>query len=195
MHRHQFTGRKLSRKSGPRKALVRNLLSQIILHEKVITTVEKAKEVRPSLEKLITRAKGGTLADRRVAARTLSNNDLALVKLFEELGPLYKERNGGYSRIIKLGMRKGDGAMMAQISLLDTEFLTKKEMVKKEVKTGNKKEAPRQAKGGAAASKPAAKKAVKKEVKKGNPSSARGGAVAPKTAAAKKKATPKKEKK
>lgn len=204
MHRRKFKGKKLSRKSGPRKALVRNLISQIILHEKIVTTVEKAKEVKPTLEKLITRAKSGTLADRRVAARTLSNNDLALVKLFEELGPLYKERNGGYARIIKLGARKGDGAQLAQISLLDTELLTKKELVKKEVRKRDRKEALRQVQGntgvpgGAAAPKaekkavktPAFKKSVaKKEGKKGSPSKAQGGAAAPKTT------VPKKEKK
>jgi len=141
MHRHQYKGRKLSRKAGPRKALVRNLISQVILHEKVTTTLEKAKEIKPTLEKLITKAKSGTLADRRIVAKTLSNNDLALTKLFEELGPLYKERNGGYTRIIKLGTRKGDGATMAQISLLDTELLTKKVMAdSKQKKNSNKPE-------------------------------------------------------
>lgn len=153
MHRHQYKGRKFNREAGPRKALVKNLLSQVILHEKIKTTLEKAKEIRPTLEKLITKARKGTLANRRVAAKLLSNNDRALEKLFAELGPLYKERNGGYVRIIKLPNRFGDNAKMAQIELLDTEKLTKKEMEKSKPK--KEKEA-----------KPEAKKPVKKAVKK-----------------------------
>lgn len=141
MHRHQYKGRKLSRKKGPRKALLRNLTSQLILHEKIITTIEKAKEVRPIIEKLITKAKKDTLVARRLVAKFLSYNDLALKKLFEELGPLYKERNGGYSRIVKIGPRKGDGAMMAQISLLDTDLLTKKAAELKS--SDNEKEKPK----------------------------------------------------
>jgi large subunit ribosomal protein L17 len=145
MHRHfGYKGRKFSRKAGPRKALLRNLTSQVILHEEITTTLEKAKEVRPIVEKMITRAKKGTLADRRIAAKFLSNKDRSLEKLFSELGPLYKERNGGYTRILKLDNRKGDNAPMALISLLDTEKLTKKEMekpksVKKEVKKADPK--------------------------------------------------------
>lgn len=131
MHRHAYKGRKLQREKGPRKALLRNLASQVILHEKIKTTKEKAKEIRPVVEKLITKAKRGTLADRRNAAKFLSNNDKALEKLFTEFGPLYKDRNGGYVRITKLGKRAGDNAEMAQIELLDTEKLTKKEIGKK----------------------------------------------------------------
>lgn len=144
MHRHQYSGRKLRREAGPRKSLLRNLVSQVILHEKIKTTLEKAKEVRPILEKLITKAKKGTLADRRLAAKFLTNNDRALEKLFTEIGPLYAERNGGYTRITKLPNRVGDNAKMAQIELLDTEKLTKKEMEKpkkKEPKKEPKKKA------------------------------------------------------
>jgi len=129
MHRHTYKGRKLRRKSGPRKALVRNLVSQVILYEKITTTEAKAKEIRPKLEKVITKAKDGTLAARRNVAKFLSGNDKALEKLFAELGPLYKDRNGGYSRIIKIENRTGDNAPMAVISLLDVEKLTKKEML------------------------------------------------------------------
>jgi large subunit ribosomal protein L17 len=159
MHRHQYRGRKLSRKSGPRKALIRGLASQVILYEKVTTTLEKAKEVQPVVEKLITRAKSGSLHDRRMALKVLPSNDLSLVKLFEELGPLYKDRNGGYTRIIKVENRAGDNARMAVIELLDTEKLTKKVMAekksagksekeatkveKKDAKTATKKEAPK----------------------------------------------------
>lgn len=132
MHRHQYKGRKFGREAAQRKALMRNLAAQIILHEKITTTLPKAKEVRPILEKLITRAKTDSVANRRQVARYLSNNDKSLEKLFVELGPLYKERNGGYLRIIKVGNRKGDNAEIAQIQLLDTEKLTKKEVAKKE---------------------------------------------------------------
>lgn len=165
MHRHAYKGRKFSREAGPRKAMLKNLASQVILHEKVTTTLEKAKEIRPIVEKLITKAKKGTLADRRIAAEFLSNKDKSLEKLFTDLGPLYKERDGGYTRIIKLGNRKGDNAKIAQIQLLDTEKLTKKEIeaVKKKAapnaKTEEKKAEPKEK----AAS---AKKPAKKEEKK-----------------------------
>lgn len=162
MHRRSFNGRKFSREAGPREALLRNLASQVILHEKVTTTLEKAKEIRPIVEKLITRAKNGTLADRRIVAKFLSNNDLSLEKLFADLGPLYKERNGGYTRIVKLGNRKGDNAKIAQIQLLDTEKLTKKEIEK------SKKEAPKAKESEAKEEKPAAKA---EKPKKANPSS------------------------
>jgi large subunit ribosomal protein L17 len=158
MHRHQNTGRKLRREAGPRKALLRNLVSQVILNEKIKTTLEKAKEVRPILEKLITKAKKGTLADRRNAGKFMTNNDKALEKLFAELGPLYAERKGGYTRIIKIPNRFGDNAKMAQIELLDTEKLTKKEMEKPKKEKKVKKE---EGKG------PKSVKITEKTVKKG----------------------------
>lgn len=139
MHRHfGYKGRKFAREAGPRKALVRNLVSQLILHEEITTTLEKAKEIRPVVERLITRAKKGTLADRRIAGEFLSNKDKSLEKLFVELGPLYQERKGGYTRILKLENRLGDNAKMARIMLLDTEKLTKKAMSKET----EKKETP-----------------------------------------------------
>lgn len=141
MHRHfGYKGRKFAREAGPRKALFRNLVSQLILHEEITTTLEKAKEIRPITEKLITKAKKGTLADRRLAGEFLSNKDKALEKLFVELGPLYKERKGGYTRILKLENRAGDNAKMARIMLLDTEKLTKKEIEKKPAKKSIKEE-------------------------------------------------------
>ena len=154
MHRHAYKGRKFSRTAGPRKALLRGLASQVILHEKVTTTLEKAKEVQPIVEKLITRAKSGTIADRRAVGRVLSLQDKSADKLFAELGPLYKDRNGGYTRIVKLDNRVGDNAKMAQIQLLDTEKLTKKAVeakkakkveAKKEEKPAEKKVAPKKA--------------------------------------------------
>lgn len=142
MHRHAYKGRKFSRTAGPRKALLKNLAAQVILHEKVTTTLEKAKEVQPVVEKLITRAKSGTIADRRVVSRILSLRDKSAEKLFAEIGPLYKDRKGGYTRIVKLGNRVGDNAKIAQIQLLDTEKLTKKAVAEvkkvKAVKTETK---------------------------------------------------------
>ena len=134
MHRHAYKGRKFSRTAGPRRALIKSLAAQVILHEKVTTTLEKAKEVQPVVEKLITRAKSGNLNDRRVVGKVLSLRDKSAEKLFAELGPLYQDRNGGYTRIIKLDNRVGDNAKMAQIQLLDTEKLTKKVMVSKKAK-------------------------------------------------------------
>lgn len=130
MHRHQYKGRKLGRETAQRKTLMRGLASQIILYEKITTTLPKAKEVRPVIEKLITRAKVDSVANRRQVAKFLSNKDKALEKLFVELGPLYKNRNGGYTRIVKLGNRPGDNAPIAQIQLLDTGKLTKKAVEK-----------------------------------------------------------------
>jgi large subunit ribosomal protein L17 len=143
MHRHQYSGRKFSREAGPRKALFRNLVSQVILHETVTTTLEKAKEIRPILEKLITRAKSGTLSDRRVVEKFLSFNDKSAEKLFSELGELYKDRQGGYTRILKLPNRVGDNAKMAMISLLDTEKLTKKAIKEDKAKKPEKKVTPK----------------------------------------------------
>jgi large subunit ribosomal protein L17 len=161
MHRHAYKGRKFSRTAGPRKALLKGLAAQVILHEKITTTLEKAKEVQPVVEKLITRAKSGTLNDRRVVGRILSLQDKSAEKLFAELGPLYKDRNGGYTRIVKLGNRVGDNANMAQIQLLDTEKLTKKAVIEekkaKAVKTETK--APAEKVEAKSTKKPATKKA------------------------------------
>lgn len=139
MYGRKANGRKFGRKSAQRKALLRSLASQIILHESIKTTLPKAKEVRPIVEKLITKAKRGTDHDRRIAAKSLSSNDKSLEKLFTDLGPLYKDRQGGYLRIVKLGVRAGDGAEMAQIMLLDTDKLTEKEMKKNSAIKDSKK--------------------------------------------------------
>jgi large subunit ribosomal protein L17 len=125
MHRHQYKGRKLSRKSASRKALMRGLATSIVLYERIKTTVPKAKELRPVIEKLITVAKKGDLA----AIKTLNSyfyDENAVHKLVQEIAPLYKDRNGGYTRIVKVGFRAGDSAPMAIIELLDTDKLVKK---------------------------------------------------------------------
>lgn len=124
MHRHQYTTRKLSRKSGPRKALLRGLATSVILYERVKTTLPKAKEIRPIVEKLITAAKKGDLAAIRALSSYLYGEN-AVQKLVTEIAPIYKDRNGGYTRIVKLGNRPGDNAPVAIIELVDMDKLAK----------------------------------------------------------------------
>lgn len=114
--RKRFKGRKLSRKVGPRKELLKTLANSFFVHEKIETTEAKAKELRPIAEKMITRAKNVSVANRRILAKYL--NDKTVKKLVTEIAPRYKERNGGYSRIIKLGPRSSDGAKIAVIELI-----------------------------------------------------------------------------
>ena len=115
--RKQKRGRKLSREKNQRQALLKSLVRALILKDKIKTTEVKAKEVQPIIEKLITRAKNkNNLHSRRLLARSFSPE--IVKKLIDKLGPKYKERKGGYTRIIKLGLRKGDGAKMAIIELL-----------------------------------------------------------------------------
>lgn len=114
--RKQKKGRKLSRKSNQRQALVKALISALVLHEKIKTTEAKAKEISGFAEKFITRAKKGNLFSRRLLARFFPPK--IVKKIIEELAPRYKERPGGYTRIIKLGSRKSDGAKMAIIELV-----------------------------------------------------------------------------
>lgn len=115
--RHQKTGRKLGSSSSHRQALLRNLAAQIIEHGKIKTTEAKAKEVRPVVDKLITLAKKGDVASRRQALGEISDREL-VHKLFSEVAEKYADRNGGYTRISKLGPRLGDGAIKVQIELV-----------------------------------------------------------------------------
>ncbi|MES2700676.1 MAG: 50S ribosomal protein L17 [Pseudomonadota bacterium] len=122
--RHRHSGRKLSRKSGHRTALFRNMAAALIKHEQITTTVAKAKELRPYVEKLITLAKRGGLSNRRLAhARML--DDAQLVKLFDTLATRYATREGGYTRIIKAGFRASDAAPIAVIELVDRDEAAK----------------------------------------------------------------------
>ena len=109
-------GRKLSMKVGPRKMLLRVLVNNFLVHEKIKTTEAKAKELRVIAEKMITRAKDATLANRRMLARDLTPK--MTKKIIDEIAPRYKERQGGYTRIIKLGPRHSDGAHMVIIELV-----------------------------------------------------------------------------
>lgn len=118
--RHKYGGRKLNRTSSHRKALFRNMAAALIKHEQITTTLPKARELRPYVEKLITLAKHGGLSNRRLAhARLL--DDAQLVKLFDVLAARYADRAGGYTRVIKAGIRASDAAPMAVIELVDRD--------------------------------------------------------------------------
>jgi large subunit ribosomal protein L17 len=116
--RHQKAKGKLSRDSAHRKALMMNLSKEIIEHERIKTTEAKAKAVKPEIEKLITLAKRRDLHARRQALATLAQDKFAVHKLFEELAPRYADRNGGYTRILKLGPRRSDATEMVFIELV-----------------------------------------------------------------------------
>ncbi len=118
--RHRMSGRKLNRKSQHRKAMFSNMAAALIKHEQIKTTLPKAKELRPIVEKLVTLGKRGKLHDRRRAFAML-RDDATTAKLFETLGPRYQDRNGGYIRIIKAGFRYGDAAPMAMIEFVDRD--------------------------------------------------------------------------
>jgi len=118
--RHGNSGRKLNRTASHRRAMFRNMADALVKHEQIITTLPKAKELRPVVDKLITLGKRGDLHARRLVAARM--NDEAMVKkLFDILGPRYADRNGGYTRVLKAGFRHGDNAPMAVIELVDRD--------------------------------------------------------------------------
>jgi len=116
--RHRHGLRKLNRTSSHRLAMFRNMSVSLIQHEAIKTTLPKAKDLRRVFEPLITLAKNPTVANRRLAFARLRDRD-AVTKLFDELGPRFKERPGGYTRILKMGFRQGDNASMAFVELVD----------------------------------------------------------------------------
>lgn len=116
--RHRKSGRKLNRTASHRKAMFMNLSQALIKHEQIVTTLPKAKDLAPIVEKLITLAKKGGLANRRLAISRLQDETL-VKKMFDELADRYKERTGGYTRVLKAGYRHGDNAPMAVIELVD----------------------------------------------------------------------------
>jgi large subunit ribosomal protein L17 len=116
--RHRKKRNKLSRSMGHRKALIKNLCEQVVQHERVQTTEAKAKLIKPEVERLITLAKRGDLHARRQALSALGQNKFVVHKLFEEIGPRYSERNGGYTRILRLGPRRSDSTEMVYIELV-----------------------------------------------------------------------------
>lgn len=156
--RHRVAGRQLSRTTSHRRAMRRNMAQSLIEHETISTTIQKAKEIRPFVEKLITLAKKGKLQHRRRAISLLGNRRIVALedgepvqkgtvvgKLFSELGPRYLDRPGGYSRIVRLSLRRlGDNGQLVLLQLLG-----KDEPIKKQRKTSSKKRARRKAKAAA----------------------------------------------
>ncbi len=122
--RHNMSGRKLSRTSTHRKALFANLTVALVKHEQIKTTLPKAKELRPYIEKLITKARDNTLHTRRYLIAMLGD-EAAAAKLLDVLAPRYAQRPGGYTRILKAGFRKGDAAAVAMIELVDRDITAK----------------------------------------------------------------------
>src|SRR5206468_3205357 len=146
--RHRHGLRKLNRTSSHRLAMLRNMTVSLLKHEAIKTTLPKAKELRRVAEPIITLGKSPTLANKRLAFNRLRDRDI-VVKLFDELGPRYKTRKGGYLRILKMGFRQGDNAPMAYVELLDRPELAEEgeeKGDKKPVKKETKKESRREAK-------------------------------------------------
>ena len=138
--RHGIVGRKLGRSRSHYHALMDNLVTSVLKHDSIKTTLPKAKEARPLVEKLITLGKKGTLHARRQAFRTVRDEEV-LKKLFDEIGPRMKERQGGYTRVMKLGFRASDAAPMAILQLVDFEPKAKApKKVETEEKEGEAKE-------------------------------------------------------
>ena len=171
--RHAMRGRKLGRTSSHREALFRNQLQSLVISERIVTTLPKAKELRPIAEKVITRGKHGTLHDRRWVLRWVLKRDL-VKKVFDDIAPRFADRPGGYLRIVKLGPRQGDGAEMAVLELVERESAAAAAPEPAKEAKAPKKAAPKKEK----------KEPAKKETK----------AKAPKKAEPKKTAAPKKEK-
>ena len=122
--RHRVAGRKLQRTTAHRNALFRNMAAALIKHEQITTTTAKAKELRPYVEKLVTLAKKGGLSNRRLAHARLMD-DTQLVKLFDTIAPRYATRNGGYTRVVKAGIRMSDASPMAIIEFVDRDVSAK----------------------------------------------------------------------
>jgi len=194
--RHRYAHRRLGRSSKERRALLRGLATDLLNHEHIVTTVPKAKEVRPIVERLITVAKRGvraeqpqgrTLAARRLVMTEIVNEDV-VTKLFDQLAPRFMDRPGGYTRILRLGHRRGDGGEIAQIELLGSEYDPKKaEAAKADQETAA--EAPKQKSVGERLRAAAQNLRSKKEA---SPDTTRAKASKPARGAAKKTTTPRK---
>lgn len=139
--RHRKAGRKLGRTASHRKALMANLAVSLLLHKKIKTTVEKAKEARSFIERLITIAKKDTVAARREVRKRIRSRQ-AINELFQEVAPKYSNRSGGYTRVIKLGTRNGDTATLAFLELVDFEhyFKAKRDQAEKKKAAKEKKQ-------------------------------------------------------
>ena len=120
--RHRVAGNKLKRRVGHRKALIRNLITAVIEHDFIITTVPKAKVIKPLVDNMVTLGKDGSLAARRQAATVLQTPD-SLKRLFDKIAPKFGQRTGGYTRITRIGPRQGDGAELCKLELVGTELV------------------------------------------------------------------------
>jgi large subunit ribosomal protein L17 len=199
--RHRLAHRKLGLNSSHRTALLRNQAEALLRHERIETTVPKAKELRPYVERLITIAKRGvkaaepkgrTLAARRLVMRDIFNEDV-VAKLFDQLAPRFMERPGGYIRILKLGHRRGDAAEIAQIELLGSEFDPKKaEAEKAQQEAAAAGEAPKTRTVGERLKAAAQSIRGKKDKPPKDDGGSRGKASRPAKGAAKKSTTPRK---
>jgi large subunit ribosomal protein L17 len=167
MSRHANTGRKLSRNTSHRKALLDNLVRAVILNESIRTTTPKAKETRRLVERVITKARDNTLAARRIVHKTV-RDQAALAKLFETIGPRFKERPGGYTRLVHVQNRLGDNAPMSILELVEkSEKTAEPEKKPASEKKAEKKAAAKEAGDtGAEKKKPAKEKKAKKEQEK-----------------------------
>src|SRR5436305_742420 len=155
--RHAVKGRKLGRTSSHREALFRNQLQSLVEKEKIITTLPKAKELRPIAERVITRGKHGTLHDRRWVLRWVLKREL-VKKVFDEIAPRFSARPGGYLRIVKLGPRQGDGAEMAVLEFVEREGAAAAEPEEKKGRKPAKGPKPQADKGTAAGKKESRRK-------------------------------------
>lgn len=153
---HQRTNRKLGMKTAHRLSMLRNMATSLVIHERVRTTDTRAKEVRRVVERMITLGKKGDLSARRRAAQIIRGGE-AVAKLFNEIAPRYKSRNGGYTRIVRVGHRNGDNAPMVIIELVEGEV--------KKAEAAPKKKAPAKKKAAAEGEAPAKKKAAPRKKK------------------------------
>ncbi len=129
--RHQVRGNRLNRPADHRRAMLRNMVTSLFMHERIETTITKAKEARRFAERMITFAKRGDLGARRQAARFV-NDPKVLQKLFAEIGPRYADRPGGYTRVMRTSIRKGDDAQLAILELVEKDFTPKPKREKKQ---------------------------------------------------------------
>jgi large subunit ribosomal protein L17 len=158
--RHGMVNRKLGRTTSHRLAMFRNQLASLIQNERIITTLPKAKEIKPLIERLITLGRNDSVHNRRNAASQI-NSDSAVSKLFDTIGPRFSDRPGGYTRIVKLGPRRGDAAEMAILELIGYELPSGEKAAPAKKAKAKEKEAP-------AEEKPKKKASTKRAAKKGD---------------------------
>ncbi len=168
--RHNRSGRKLGRKTGHRFAMFRNQLISLVSQGRIVTTLPKAKELRPIVERVVTQGKRGTVHARRLVGRWIANRDL-IKKLFDDIAPRFSTRPGGYTRIVKLGSRLGDGAEMAVLEFVDFE-LKKKATPAKESEPKAKGRKTKPAEGAQAPEAPAEEKPKPKKASGAKPAKA-----------------------